>query len=400
MRLQPDRLNAEHWAAGNVTMTTLPPGAKTDHLRCTGVMTTRSLGLSLAVFLSACGATDQAGDSRADSDWVLGESPEMDIGGVGRATDSVLMIAAGATRLTSGVVVVVDPYGAAVRYYSPSGELLRSVGRRGDGPGEFRAPWWLRQCGTDSVFVWDAYQGRVTVLNEVGTIVREFHLDGGPAIVSCSRRGTVAAIGDTRRLEVRLRERSAGPLMVLDRAGRILGSFDEVPFYEAQPLGKVTSLAVSDSLIFVGTGDSAFVALYNLEGQQVGGISVGKVSRKPTQQHYDRAIDVAASQVAERSARDRVKAMLRGFFPAPPKSLPPYSALLTSPEGVLWAVTTFPGDTVTVLEAMDANGDRLGSLTIPLDLRVFEVGSGYVLGAYETGDGVPHVVMYRIQPPR
>jgi hypothetical protein len=38
----------------------------------------------------------------------------------------------------------------------------------------------------------------------------------------------------------------------------------------------------------------------------------------------------------------------------------------------------------------------LGEVRLPRYIAVFEVGRGYVLGGYETEDGVPHVASYRL----
>ncbi|HSW28447.1 MAG TPA: hypothetical protein VLH75_03040 [Longimicrobiales bacterium] len=360
------------------------------------------LSVCLSVLLIACGPGEDEALSRdranGDTVLLLGELPEVDIGGLGDVADTLLMIAAAATRLSSGVIVVADPYAPAVRYFAPTGELLRSVGRRGDGPGEFQAPWWLRQCGPDSVFVWDAYQGRVTVLDEVGALVREFQFDSEPALLECSRSGVFAAIGTTQSPQARLGTRLSGPVMVLDRDGQVLRSFDEMPYFEIRPMGRVTSLAMSDSFLFVGTGDSAFVEVYDPQVGRVGGVGVGEASRKPTDRQYDRAIEAAAAQFSNHSDRESAKAMQRQLFASPPDELPSYSALQASSDGVLWAVTSFPGDSITVLQAVNAVGDLLGSVRIPIDLKIFEIGTWYVLGTYETELGVPHVVMYRMEP--
>ena len=66
----------------------------------------------------------------------------------------------GATVLSNGNLVVVDQWGASVRFFDPSGELCRTVGRQGQGPGEFTGPNWLGRCGPEEVFVWDYMQGQ------------------------------------------------------------------------------------------------------------------------------------------------------------------------------------------------------------------------------------------------
>jgi hypothetical protein len=319
---------------------------------------------------------------------------EVDIGGT--AADTVLMLPTAATRLTSGVIVVADPYVPAVRYFSPDGELIRSVGTKGEGPGEFQAPYWLQRCGADSVFAWDGGQMRVTVLDSAGTVVRQFGVVKMPGSFDCSPAGVFVGNGPTSSGRVSIHTRDRGPLMTWDRQGHVVETFGDVARSESRPLGKVTALAVSDSLIFVGTGDSAWVDVLDFKGRRVGGVAIGSPPRQPTAREYELAIQHQASVFRTQSDRELSEVMLRQWFPDPPNVMPPYAYLFVDPDEVLWAVTSFPWDSVTVLQAVTAAGKQLGGVTLPRYIKVSEIGRGYVLGTYESEDGVPHVTLYRI----
>lgn len=354
----------------------------------------------LAYCLSACQGADGSGDlSEAQAvhaayAWADTVVLEVDIGGT--AADTVLMLPTAATRLSNGVIVVADPYVPAVRYFSPDGELVRSVGTKGEGPGEFEAPFWLQQCGIDSVFAWDAGQMRVSVLDGTGSVVRQYRIDKSPAIFECSRNGVFVGDGPLSGVQASLRTRNPGPLRVWDRQGQVLRTLGEVPLFEFRPLGKATKLALSDSLIFVGTADSAWVDVLDFNGRRVGGVTIGAAPRKPTGREYDLAIEYQASAFRTQGERDQSKVMLRRWFPEPPDVVPPYTQLFVDPDETLWAVTSFPWDSVTVLQAVTSTGKQLGEVRLPRSIKVFEVGDGYVLGTYETEDGVPHVALYRI----
>lgn len=67
----------------------------------------------------------------------------------------------------SGEIIVLDRQGAVVRVYDPGGRHLRSFGKPGEGPGEFRLPRSL--VVTDST---------VTVLDEVLRRFVRFRMDG------------------------------------------------------------------------------------------------------------------------------------------------------------------------------------------------------------------------------
>ncbi|TVP72611.1 MAG: hypothetical protein EA352_12545 [Gemmatimonadales bacterium] len=61
----------------------------------------------------------------------------------------------GALRLADGTVVVADRQALALRMFTPDGTHLRTVGRRGEGPGEFQAVTGIRRLPGDSIFVID-----------------------------------------------------------------------------------------------------------------------------------------------------------------------------------------------------------------------------------------------------
>ncbi len=67
----------------------------------------------------------------------------------------------GAQSLPDGSIAVADAGNARVAVYSPSGQLRRSLGREGDGPGEFRALSHLFVFG-DTIAVYDQVALRFT----------------------------------------------------------------------------------------------------------------------------------------------------------------------------------------------------------------------------------------------
>jgi hypothetical protein len=183
-------------------------------------------------------------------------------------------------------------------------------------------------------------------------------------------------------------------LSLADTRGHITHELGEVAAYEGRPLGKVTSLAVSQSLLYVGTKDSAFVDVYKLNGRRIGSIPIHIERRQPTLRHYEAAIDAMVMVYNAAEMRQQMKPVLLDM--PMPDHLPPYAALLADPDGILWAVVSAPGDSETRLHAMSATCHLLGEVTVPIDLRIFEVGRDYVVGAYEDTTGEPHVAVYRL----
>ena len=137
---------------------------------------------TVAGLLSACSGKDgppsavlvrdSAGVSIIESNapqWAAGA--EWRIGDVSTQFDSVdVADVFGAVRLDNGTTVLAEEGGARLLYFSPDGALKRSVGRRGDGPGEFRLPQFLGHAG-DTVWVYDYSLARLTRFNAEGDLI-------------------------------------------------------------------------------------------------------------------------------------------------------------------------------------------------------------------------------------
>jgi len=82
----------------------------------------------------------------------------------------------GAVRLSDGTVVVADMQAAALRMFAPDGTHLRTVGGRGQGPGEFVGIQGLRILPGDSIFVLDRGT-RWSLFEPGGTFVTSGYFD-------------------------------------------------------------------------------------------------------------------------------------------------------------------------------------------------------------------------------
>jgi len=70
------------------------------------------------------------------------------------------------------------------------------------------------------------------------------------------------------------------------------------------------------------------------------------------------------------------------------------------PAGSLWVVTSAPGDDRTELHGFSPSGQSLGEIRLPIETRLFEVGSEHILDAYEAPDGQAHVALYHFRQHR
>ncbi len=129
-----------------------------------------SLLLALVATMVACTPTPS---DRSSADMVVLDTP----------VDSATGLDAPeiATEVADGVLVVPAPMlPGVVRLHLASGQQ-DTVGRAGDGPGEFRAPFYVQSLNHGEVLVLDALARRVTILDSSLTFKEQFTDFGGLA---------------------------------------------------------------------------------------------------------------------------------------------------------------------------------------------------------------------------
>jgi hypothetical protein len=76
----------------------------------------------------------------------------------------------GALLLSDGSTVVADNIAKQLHFFSRDGSYLRSVGRTGSGPGEFRQIHSITRVQGDEVAVWDTWLRRSTIFRADGSV--------------------------------------------------------------------------------------------------------------------------------------------------------------------------------------------------------------------------------------
>ena len=92
-------------------------------------------------------------------------------------------------RLSDGSVAVLDRVSAEIRIFDPDGRHVRSMGRRGEGPGEFRSAWKLWVLPGDTLWAGEYRPWRYNVFTRDGQWVRAVQMN--PIYGNPSRRGGV-----------------------------------------------------------------------------------------------------------------------------------------------------------------------------------------------------------------
>jgi hypothetical protein len=340
-------------------------------------------------------------DGGASGRLTVDSSPFVAIPGPATPDSGLITHVKGATRLSAGTIVIADGYSGheqSLKGFGNNGQLVWSSGRQGGGPGEFQALGWFAQCGQDSLFTWDDAQSRLSVLDAGGQLARVGTLPGVPLSVNmaCSRSGNFAIMTSPAPSSPLAEQfpRLTSRLTVVDSRGDSLWSLPDVYLGQNRPLGTITRLALGNDRLYVGTGDSAYVDEYDLSGQLIATFQVGEASRQPRLKQYEQAIDQLLGQMPGKP-EDKKTAKEQLLKIPMPDRLPSYSGLLVDPSGMLWVVTSLPGDDTTRIRAFTPSGESVGEIRLPFALRILEVGSDYLLGVRQGKDGQEVVALYR-----
>jgi len=77
-----------------------------------------------------------------------------------------------------GTIYVMDWRDVCIKVYDSSGKYLRSVGRKGNGPGEFDIPVYMDLSSDGRIFLLDGRNYRVTILDTAGNHLGGFRVEG------------------------------------------------------------------------------------------------------------------------------------------------------------------------------------------------------------------------------
>ena len=296
----------------------------------------------------------------------------------------------------AGGVVIADRSASRLVVLDSVGRLVRTIGRQGSGPGEFRDPAWLGRCHGDSLFVWDRMLDRMSVLTSAGDFVRQFTIAASPIALRCGRSGVLAGLVITDPLvDPRMRADAGltyGAVLVVGPSGAVLSRVDSLPILRNRPLGSIARLAAGDSTIVFGFPDSAKVTVYSHAGGALGSFHAGITGRTPTGANYEAAVEEILAGLKSPSERVPFR---KQFLAIPmPKAVPVFRDLLLDPLGRIWIVTSPLGDADTQIEVRDTHGTKLADLTLPSDLSILDLTMRRLVGLSSDQSGNQRLVVY------
>ncbi len=333
--------------------------------------------------------------------------------------------AVGAVRLSSGLIVVASAQGVRLEFYAPSGNLVRTVGRRGRGPGEFGALAALWRTRADSLITFEGGMTRTfSIFDSAGGFARSWTTIGAdsslrfliPLGVLPDGRMAARTMNVITPLPVAHTTRPTTWFLLFDPAWgthevvhhmpdayRYQGPGDlqsELPF-SPEPLA-----AFSKDVAYFANSDSALVHRINLTTRSSTVIRWDDAPRAVTALDIEREL---ARRIAEARIRyTNVPALQRRFIdgalrplfqrmPIPP-TFPLIGQLLTDSEELLWVFAyVAPADRVVAplnARVFDSVGHMVGEVTFPAGFAPTHIGQDFVLGIRTTSDSVTSVESY------
>lgn len=347
-------------------------------------------------------------------------------------TDSLydFTLVMGVARLSDGRIAVAVQGSDQLRFFDSTGKFLASVGRDGDGPGEFRQILGMAQTRGDTLAVTDL--GEVEYFTGEGTHVR---------------RGASRALGEDRfvwpgaffddgsyvgadfneqKVPPAGRAVQEFPVMIVSADGRESRRIGTMPMSEqifdgrspwGRPVvfGPVAGMAAWQDQFYQAFGSRYEISLYDRNGGLVRVLRRASEPRPVTEADREayrtHTVRAALSDPYHPTTREAVERRVREAVFA--ETFPAFHTLLVDRTGHLWVksydhrdalINPGPSSTQTIdvpttWDVFDAGGLWLSTVELPARFTPLEIGDDYVAGLARDEDDVEHVRLYRLQKP-
>jgi hypothetical protein len=320
---------------------------------------------------------------------------------------------AGVGRLADGTVVVGDGGAQEVRFFGSDGRHLRSVGRSGEGPGEFLGLSVVGVGPSGQVWAYDFSLRRITWFSPDGEEAGLTSLAMEPPVLTA-----VGALPDGTFLlkqlwgAVQVSEASVSGLrrdpvawVRFDDGGALIDSLGSYPGREVYlydengrgvmstpPFARNSVGTIRGERVVVGDQESFELGEYDTQGALL------RVIRIP-----DRVEDVGPAEleayIQGRLATyppERHPSIRQSLEEMPaPNTLPAYGGMISDSRGNLWvgAWAMFP-EVAPFWTLFDEDGRWLGVVEVPPNFFPMDIGEDWVLGVERDEMDVEYVTLY------
>jgi len=347
--------------------------------------------------------------------WRLGETPIIDLTETGVGPEHEFYRVYSGIRLEDGRIVVGDSGSNELRLYSGEGEFLRSIGREGEGPGEFKQLDWISRYQGDSIFAYDYGLGRWSIFSGDGVFARSARVTTPEGqrveIAQPFSSGSVFGLrvmppsNLIGRDLVGMRQ-EATSLMRFSPEGEHENAIATLPGpelwlsprppdqthfnYVPALFGYWPYLAVGGDVVFAGTDRGFEVAVFSEEGNLRRLVRIPGPERQLTENDVDKFL--------ERVREELFPGLAVGLSQRPrPESYPWFSKIMVDTEGNLWVSEyvqlSFDPERWTVF---DSDGKLIGDVEVPRRFMILDIGSDFILGRSMDDLDVEHIQLFRL----
>ena len=387
----------------------------------------------LVLLLSACGTAgespevavrDSAGVQIVEGRlrergpaWRVAAAPLVEIGSSPGASSPLYQVVS-AFRMSDGRIVVASARTGTLGIYAADGRPLRTVGRPGDGPGEFRQLFWAGRLRGDSIGAWDVVLGRFSVFDPSGQFVRSMAPGAGagmfPQLHAALADGSVvlaAGMDPSRPMAMAAGvRRDTAVFLVVGPDGAVRDTLARVPGSEQYlmtpagggfvmhplPFGRTTASAAQGSRFAVGTGDTYQLSVYEPGRGLRKVIRGGRERRRVTEGDVRRYRETMVTMGAEGARHQQRQFLAEVPFP---ERMPAFTALLADGRGNWWIADPPAADGAgeSIWHLVSDGGRLLGSVRVPPRLMVKEIGPDWILGVFLDENDAERVRVHRLE---
>lgn len=347
--------------------------------------------------------------------WTVSDTPMASIGTPDGPVDYQFTQIVGATRFEDSVIAVADAGTNSVRLFGTDGKLTQTIGRTGDGPGEFRAMQSLRRSGGDSLVLLDRRLRRVTVFDRSGKVLKIVQLPARYVAtyrlpearwLAAEEEGFVG--GKFHEEAVPGLHRFPAAVVVLDSTGAMVDTVGVFPGAETAYLqwngqlgsvqtafGRSLSFAAGRGQWFVVTGDYLGFDVYAIDGRHLRSVRTAAPDRTLQTSDVSKYNAALLAEIPDATARDDYARFLQAA--EAPKQKAVVSRILQDPHGNVW-LSAYENSLLpaAVWYIFDDDSRYLGAMPVPPGLRILEIGERYVLGVKRDENGVESVHVYEL----
>jgi hypothetical protein len=367
-----------------------------------------------------------SGQTTAPPVWAA--EPQLRIGSIDGPSALTRVTAAAVGQ--DGVLYVAQPMDAVVRMFDRQGRYIGALGRRGDGPGEFRIPLHLGWV-QDSLWVFDIAAQRLTFWMKQSTVgsiniqppdpgadynppslVAMLH-DGSflmgvvPRTTTSGRRtvdhGFVARMSRNGSPMQQITTLSFSTSPSIDHQGsRIFLSnqpFDDASILRVSPDGR--KIVRIDRRTPTRSANAAFtVTAFDAGGATLFSREFAYRPIRMTREAVEAALEIPDARFLERfPSRAAALEAIRGGL-ITPENHPPITDAVVASDRRIWLRREDTGRPTTTWIVIDPRGNIIAQTTLPRGLKVLYAGESELIGSETDEFGTPYLVTYRVAPPR